>query len=289
MTKTTISFLLLFASLNVGLAQNEQENEQKTNVKPPAYVKVGAGLGFSNFRDFRTSPLIYSGTTPYINLSFLKTDQRRESELGMSYSKGEYSNDFNDQVQISEVNTLSLYYSLMYQLPKLTNDKWNTKVGGQLNITGNYRDNEGLLNYSLGLEIIPTVFASAKIERDVSRTKAKYRKFLFNKKQLMPKTRKLSYQLNVGLVNSQSRLVLPELFDSYLANEDLDITGSLEFQAFSGFRMSSSLNYMIYLKNKNAIQFSYLWDAYRTGNDKQQFEMGSHTLKFSILFKTNNK
>ena len=36
---------------------------------------------------------------------------------------------------------------------------------------------------------------------------------------------------------------------------------SYEFNAFSGARFSSALDYTVYLKNKNGIRLSYEWDA----------------------------
>ncbi len=61
------------------------------------------------------------------------------------------------------------------------------------------------------------------------------------------------------------------------------------YKVFSGFRMGSQLDYTRYLKNKNAFQISYLWDAYRTGGQLDKFEMAHHTLRFSLQFNTNNK
>jgi hypothetical protein len=55
-------------------------------------------------------------------------------------------------------------------------------------------------------------------------------------------------------------------------------------QIFKGFRLNSALDYTIFLRNKNAVQLSYLWDAYRTGGHHDNFEMAAHTLNFSLLF-----
>jgi hypothetical protein len=57
-----------------------------------------------------------------------------------------------------------------------------------------------------------------------------------------------------------------------------------ELQIFKGFRLNSALDYTIFLRNKNAVQLSYLWDAYRTGGHHDNFEMAAHTLNFSLLF-----
>jgi hypothetical protein len=128
---------------------------------------------------------------------------------------------------------------------------------------------------------------SIKITKDISRKSASVRKFLFFKWNKPARKRNLSFQFNIGVLNGAYRngyaysgqsavLNDPKLFDDYQFN-------------LSGFRMSSALDYKIFLKNKNAIKLSYLWDAYKTGSDFETFEMAHHTFKFTFMFNTNNR
>ncbi|MFC5045478.1 hypothetical protein [Aquimarina hainanensis] len=50
--------------------------------------------------------------------------------------------------------------------------------------------------------------------------------------------------------------------------------------------MNTALTYTSYLKNKNALQFSYVWDAYKTGGDLDSLEMATHSIRFAFLFNT---
>ena len=124
--------------------------------------------------------------------------------------------------------------------------------------------------------------------KDVSRKEAKDKKLLFIKYHLKQRTRNLSFRLNVGLINSSFRNGFVYAGQSFILNEEKPFD-DYQYKVFLGFRASSSLDYTIFLKNKNKIQLSYLWDAYKTGGDLDKFEMAHHTFKLTLLFNTNNK
>ncbi len=281
--------LLLFMSVS-GISQTENPvlSKKEKRKNRPAFIGFTAGLGRSSFRDFATSPLFYKGTPRNIALSFTKADVERESEIGASYLFGQFHNNFNRHSQSSKLHSVSLYYSRLYRLNMLSSPKLNVKVGGLFNATTNFRTNEGFGNNGVGVEIIPTLFGSVKIEKDISRKEEKSKKFLFIKYKLKKRTRNLAFRLNVGLVNSSFRNGYVYNGQSGLLNE-ANIFDEYEFDMFSGFRVNSSLDYTIALQNKNALQFSYIWDAYKTGGDFDKFEMSAHLLKLTFLFNTNNK
>lgn len=274
----------------LGFPQNEDRSYSKKELRKerPTHIGITAGIGFSSFRDFATSPLIYKGFPIYISLSRIKSDQKRGAEIGLSYSFGNYKNNFNNHSATSRVNTVSLFYSQLYQLNKFSSEKLNVKIGGLFNTTVNFRNNEVLRNNASGIEIFPTLFGSIKIKKDISRKETKDKKFFFIKYKLKQRTRNLAYRLNIGLINNSYRNGYVYSGQSSVLNEPRIFDG-YQFKAFSGFRMSSSLDYTISLKNKNKIQISYLWDAYKTGGNLDKFEMAHHTFKLTLLFNTNNK
>ena len=55
------------------------------------------------------------------------------------------------------------------------------------------------------MELVPTIFASFKITKDISRTEKKDKRFLFIKYRLKEKQRNLSLRLNIGLLNASLR------------------------------------------------------------------------------------
>jgi len=239
----------------------------------PAYIDIAVGLNISSFRDFATSSLIYSGNPIYTALSHIDMDEKRESHFTLSYSFGKYQSDVNQHTSESKVNTFSLNYLELFQLRQISNSKLNVKIGGQLNATANHRENAELFNNSEGLDIITTLFGSAKVTLGLSRSEGKTQK----RKQT------LSYTMNIGVVNSSFRNGFAYTSPSAPLNDD-DFFRGYEWQLFKGFRLNTALDYTVFLHNKNAIQLSYIWDAYGTGGHHDNFEMAAHILKLSLLF-----
>lgn len=275
-----IFFILIhFYSINAF----SQSGTTEKKVSRPAYLNIAVGLNSSNFRDFATSPLIYSGKPLYTALSHIDMDEKRESHFTLFYSFGKYKSNFNQHASESKVNTFSFNYLELFQLKKLSSSKLNIKIGGQLNSTFNHRENIELFNNSEAADIITTLFGTAKATIDLSRFEDKNKKFLFNKYKASKRMRTLSYTLNVGLVNSSFRNGFAYTSPSAPLNED-DFFAGYELQFFKGFRLNTALDYTVFLHNKNAIQFSYIWDAYRTGWHHDNFEMAAHIFKLSLLF-----
>lgn len=284
--------LVFIFSLLIPLACFSQ-NELNLSLKDqrrnrPAYIGITAGKSYSGFRDFATSPLFYNGSPLYISISHLKADVKKESEFGLSLSSGKYFRGYNHQFGLSQVKTKSLYYSQLFRLNPLSSERFNVKIGGLIHTTYNVRYNGSFSNNETGRELFMNLLGSVKITKDVSRKQNKDKKFLFINYRLNQRTRDLSFNLNLGLINSTYRNGY-----SYTGNivdpSGNDPFNGYQFKVFSGFRMSSALDYTIFLKNKNAIQLSYLWDAYKTGGDLNKFEMAHHTFKVTFLFNTNNR
>lgn len=249
----------------------------------PKYYGIALGLNSSKFRDFATSPLFYNGSVRQISLSRLKLGDNREAEFEVSYDFGSYSTSFNENTTISNVKRLELNYTQLYRVGLFNSESINTKVGFLLSGNGNRRTNMALQNNATGVDIFANLLGSIKITKDISRKVANDKKYKLNEKK-----RNLAFRLNVGLVNSSYRNGYVYLGQSSVLN-DAEGFDDYEFKIFSGFRTSSSLDYTRYLKNKNAIRFSYVWDAYSTGGDLDKFEMAHHILKFNLLFNTNNR
>ena len=281
-----VFILLAWAPLS-GYAQEltelETTAESGHTAKRPSYLDIGLGVNFATFRDFATSPLFYSGRPLYAALGQIGMDDQRESQIRFAYSIGTFSTDFNGNDARSTVRTFTLNYLELFQLKALSTDRLNFKLGGQLNATANRRTSEDFFNNGEGFDLIATLFGSVKATLDVSRTSDKERRFLFWNYLAKKRTRTLAYSLNVGIVNSSFRNGFAYTNASAVINED-DFFVDYEWMLFRGFRLNSALDYTFFLKNGNAVQFSYLWDAYRTAGHHDNFEMATHILKCSLLF-----
>ncbi len=280
-----IFLILILFPPKTTFSQSEVTKTPETGQKQirPAYIDIAAGLNISSFRDFATSPLTYSGKPFYTSLAHIDWDEKRESHIMLSYSFGKYENNFNQHISESRVHTVSINYLELFELKKLSSSRVNFKWGAQLNSTANIRKNEDLFNNSDGVDVISTLFGSAKATLDLSRTGEKQKMFLFINYTAQKRKRSLSYTFNVGIVNSSFRNGFAYTSPSAPLNDD-DFFAGYDLQLFKGFRLNSALNYTVYLHNKNAFQFSYIWDAYSTGGHHDNFEMTAHILKFSLLF-----
>lgn len=278
-----LGFLLLpFIFLNNGFAQ-----EVNSIIIPNrVFFEVGTGISSSTYRDFATSPLFYNGIPITLHLYRTQISQQKESRIGGIFTGGFHYGSVDGFRQTSSfASSLFIDIHQLYRIKRLSNSKWNTKIGGSFNTAINFRNNPSLQNNSFGFETISTLFGSFKISRDLSRRERKQGKISFIHYSLPPRPRKISYQLNLGLINSTFRNGYIYTNQSGVVN-DFDPFYQYEFKLFSGYRLGSTLNYTQSLKNKNAIKFSYTWDALRTGGDLDKFEMSNHFLTFSILFST---
>lgn len=288
MTRIRIIIIALVCIPLAGLAQDEAPMAKKEKRKNRTTYRgiTYAGLGIGSFRDFATSPLTYTGITIGSGGFKISVDEERETRWGTPFSVGFYGIDFNDHTSASTVISISPYYSELYRLNALSSDKLNLKVGGMLQVTLNVRTNPDFQNNGLGLEVIPTLFGSVKGTLDVSREVAKNKKFLFFKYTLEKRRKSLAFRLNTGLVNASYRNGYAYSGQSFLVNDD-QLFDDYQFKVFSGFRMSSSLDYTLYSrKTTNAVQISYVWDAFKTGGDLDTFEMAQHGLRLTLLFNT---
>ncbi len=275
---------IFFVSSVFGQTEEENLSRKERRKKRPAYIEIGTGSNYCKFRDFATSPLFYSGTGIVMSVSRIKKDEIRESNFGIMYSGGKPTT--KDESYAVSLKNIFINYTQLYQIKKLSNEKWNFKVGGTFNSSMDLRINESLQNNAVGYEGFFTLFGSAKLSRDLSRKKTKNYKLWFIKINLEPRERKLSYQFNLGLMNNTLRNGYAYSGQSGIIN-DSKILDGYQFQSFSGYRLSSQLDYRLSLrKNRNAIIFSYLWDAYKTGGDLDKMEAANHIFKFVLLFNT---
>lgn len=283
--KQNVIFLLLFIIPFCLLSQSDSLNGDILKRDRPTYIEVGVGIGSTKMRDFATSPLFYKGPNSRLSLGLLKFDSLRESSIQFNYHGGGLSTGDGDDDTQSSFHSFELAYGQQYKIARLSNTTWNVKLGGELNIVGNLRQNPELFNAALGAEFIATLFGTAQIGRDVSRKVEKERRFLFMNFSLKPRKRYLSYTLKTGIANNNFRNGYSYIGEFALLNSDNSFK-DYEMNIFSGFRIASSLDYTIYLENENAVRISYITDIYTAKGDFESLEVARYALKIALLFKT---
>ena len=258
------------------------------STKAGHYIEIGTGIGPSVYRDKATSPLFYRGVSLYGTLNLIRVTGRKETLLGIEMTPGVTTAQAGEAEAVGSLfNSVSFSHSRLYQLPGRSDDRWNYKLGARAIATGNLRLNEELRNNSVGLEAFANLMAAFKISRDVSRLREEHKKLAFINYRLKPKRRNLSYQLNIGIWNNSLRNGYAYLDHSGVVN-DPKVFGDYNLRVFSGMRFSSELNYTLHLTgaHKNAVRFSYVWDALSTPHGPDAFDMARHIVRFTLLYNT---
>lgn len=255
------------------LASSAAIGQEKSTQSKPAYLELGFGLNPSSFRDLATSPLSYSGIPVSFSLSHIEWNKDRTSSIRLGYSFGNYQSDYNDQNSASEVDLFVVDYQELFRVSGLSNDPFNFRLGGAFNGIAHLRNNPNLRNNGLGFEIMTSLSGVARGS------------FTFGSNG--SRTSVLSFGLQVGLVNGSYRNGYAYMSSSIPLNND-DLFADYTWSLLRGMRWQSNTEYTFFLKNGNAIQLSYHWDAYKTGSTDSDFEMAHHLIEFSLLFKLNN-
>ncbi len=262
----------LFAQNHIGV-KTDVGLFTTANTSRPAYLGIAVGVQYSMFRDFATSPLFYTGTPTHIALSHTDFNDKRASSFQFAYAFGNFKSNTIQEVAVSKVDIFSINYLELFELSGLSNSRINLKIGGQFNTVVNIRDNEALGNNSDGFEVISTLFGAIKSTIHLNRNPNKSRN-------------DLAFGVNIGLINSAYRNGFIYTRHSPLLNQD-DINEGYAFQVFSGYRLNSTVAYTAWLQNGNALQLSYHWDMYHTGNRQAAFEMATHLFNCTLLFHLN--
>ncbi|MFA9392583.1 MAG: hypothetical protein ACERKD_22430 [Prolixibacteraceae bacterium] len=284
-TNLFLLFVICMPFLAKAQSNDAQWSKKELRKQRPTYLELSSGLNYSSFRDFATSPLFYNGAGLDFSLAGVSFDSHFESVSGFRMVGGLYLASVQQNFTSSLGASFYAYYSRLYKVESLSGERFNFKTGGRIDLATNVRSNGSLGNNGFGLELIPTLFGSVKTTFDVSRKTAIDKHLWFIKCHREVRKRSLSYQLNLGIVNTSYRNGYIYNNQSFLLNDEKTFAGYV-FSAFSGFRMNSSLDYTIYLKNCNAVRFTYLWEAYQTGGELDKFELASHSFKFALLFNT---
>jgi len=246
-------------------SQQSDSPSEQAEQKRPAYLEMEMGLSLSSFRDYATSPLIYSGKPIHLGLGLLELSNLRESSIRFSYAFGNYRNRFNEQTTLSKVDVIDVSYVELYRIGAWSTDRFNLKVGGQWTTTTNVRQNTALQNNGTGVEIVSNLFGTAKGSLNLSESQA------------------LSITMNLGLLNAAYRNGFVYVGQSAPTNQG-SIFDQYELSLVSGYRFITQVDYTLKLKNENALRFSYNWDAYQTRGNYDEFEMASHLFKVALLF-----
>lgn len=290
-----IPLLILMLLLSVPIYSQKRDSLDTIKIKLPSnfYSVLSIGLTSPLYRDFATSPLFYRGLGINLNTAWLRRNDKRERifriDLGFSALKPRVPKSKLIQPGgLAYYGNLTLYYHQLWKIEALSNEKFNMKVGGALNITQNVRANPALQNNAMGLENLSNLMASAQVTMDISRkTPKEYKRFT-----LKPVKRELRLLVNVGVLNFNYRPGYAYTYDSEM-NGTKSRPVAWAFSNYkltlNGWRINTELEFIKYLPNGNARAWSYVWEAAHAKGRYEPFQMASHRIQYTLYFHSKKR
>lgn len=289
-------FLFMLCMFQVELSAQEQPRE--TQLLIPAktrnfsYFMPYVGIKNQTFRDFATSPLFYRGPAIELGLSWRWGKKNWENVLETDITFA-YTFAKIPESAYFQTHSNALFFSgkisdeFLVKIQKLSWKKFDTKVGGTLLSTMNFRKNSALNNNGIGIENLTNLMATASISKDISRTETKERKYLgFIKKTLLPVERHLSFKLNVGVLNFNYRPGYAYISDSELDGSNSNGLKSL-LEGYSwkmnGWRLGTTIEFTKMRPNGNGHKWAYIWTAANAPGKFEAFQIASHSLRYTLI------
>jgi hypothetical protein len=273
-------FLMVFIITGCLTSLSAQLDSTDIRVQNRTYIQLGLGGARATVRDFATSPLFYTGYLGSLSIGISRVIPKRESRI-----------DFRADAGFLEENTaltMFVYRTTMqhlWKLPYLSNKRFKTSWGGMADVSMIERRNPAFGNNSYGLDLLSTIFASAKTRFQFDRKDKKEKRFLFIRYTLKPVQHDLSFQLALPLLNSSYRNGFNHLRGG--PEPDNDVFTDYRFRLHSGFRLATEIAYTRHLRNGNGLRLAYLWDVNSNPGHFEKLELAQHTIQFIFLFKAN--
>jgi len=253
--------------------------------KSTKFFLFGSGAIFSSLRDYGTSPLIYSGFFPMLQLGFENNSRKSIFQVNTNFSTGNYRKKIFEQpfeIQSYE-GELRINYERRFIFNEFRRTSWF--VGGVLLHQISVRNAEHFQN-------------SGFVADNISHfgPQITFRK-LINKPSWEKKIGRLTFRKKESNAIFQSTIRVPVISSFYrpgyvfIANgtkEEFRVFDqySLNFLSFRALFFSSS--YTRLMKNGNAIKLSYDWCMVSSGNKlPNKLEFARHLLQLSFLFRLN--
>ena len=275
MKKSFILLVLMILGLVPGQTQNQEPAFDQGD-----FLIAGGGITRYKLRDDGVSPLFYKGWIPTAGISLPSYNGKWSSTVYGSFGYGNLSRT-ELATYSSTVYLINHGGDLLKKVKEIKPDL-NLFVGGAYNGNTNIRNTPAFRNAGSTVETFNTIMASGRLELLIDKTKDRRRLLWLLPMKPGRRVSKLSYQLNVPLINLSWGPTFTYLDDFTDGSTDYDRKN--EF-TFGGFRLSSQLNYQYFLKNGNGLQLSYFWDTFSGKEGQGQIELAQHQVQLGIIIR----
>ena len=292
-----VFFLLAFVTLdqlygqNLGHVDSTEISYSKKNERMfrrslrGRYLHLGFGVTSHKLQDFAVSPLYYKG--PLLNAGINYEVQGKDLAWGV-FIGGAFGFIYSEQSSTPTMiinPQIQTYY--MRKIKMLTGEKIRSYLGAYIMSGGHFRINNGFYNTSASFYDYVTSYGIAgKINSGFS---IKEKVFKWNHQgDYKSRFVSIDYQLFIPLIHTYLRPSYAVVAN--FPSTETNYTPKMKTVSWGTVaRLSSQLNFTYYLKNNNAFQFSYKWDAYNINPGFNKEGVSSNTYMVSLMFRLNKK
>lgn len=247
------------------------------------FMIPGGGITLFEVRDRGVSPLFYDGTLYYGGINWHYENPNWSYEVSGGFATGILSRSVLESYA-SRVYSINHSFGVWRRIGSPQEQGLGYKAGLHYLGLTNIRNTPDFLNAGFTAESMNSLMASGEVEWLFKSDKAE-RKLLW----LIPlkpgyRVSRLSWRLNLPLLNSVWGPRFPYLDDFTEGEVDYDKKNELKF---GGLRLNSEVKFQYFLKNGNGIQLSYLWDLFQGPKDFGRIEWARHQFSAGVIIRFN--
>lgn len=295
MTKhvSTLFLLSIYLLINfVGFGQRISFRDSVPDNIESNYLALHFGLGTMTMRDQSLSPLFYTGVAASLGADYewYKPKWYHDVNLQLNYgllTADAPSSNLPNSTTLTHLIALELSTTNLWKTPCFKNKKWLFEIGGAFKFDPQMRINPSLFNNSFTGNLFMNVMASGKIIWDFSRNKSYYKiKKSGKKKAKTARQQKLSFQLDVGLLNFN---YTPGYTNIYEPSYDgtIGTTAKSYFSQYNfrinGWRIDFTLQFLQFYSTGNGHKIALVWSAMHTPGVYNPLDYGTVQLQYSFM------
>lgn len=277
--------LILFFFMLCKNSSAEEKDTVWVKEKSAKYFVVGAGSGQASIRDYGTSPLVYSGIFPLLNLGYEQSSRKVVFQINLCSSLGNYNRKIFEKPFEIKAYEFEFKTSYLRAIHIKENKHQIWLMGGGIIHQTSIRIAEQFLNSGFVVDNISHLCAEFG-----------FRKFLHQSARAR-KIGRITFKRPDRNFLFQSLIRLPVVSSFYrpgyvfIANgtkEDYKVFEQyhLNFLSFRGLFFSNSFSRL--MRNGNSIRLSYDWSVVTSGNKlPNRLELARHYLQLSLFFRIN--
>ena len=285
-TVFTCFFVLSF--VNGSSVQDTLQFRQTISSKGQ-FLKIGVSGGWFAVKDFETSPLIYKGFLPGIQIGGLFHGKKTVFSMDYSFSYGKLVTRNYPGIDVNKA--LAYNNSLNLDFGRKINSGGSSDfyIGPRLCIIANFRNNPKFNNANFNFEGFAMFGPMLLWEKEMDLVPRQLN-LGFLKWPLHNRTMKWSTSLYIPFINGVARPPYPginDFVDGRSPTFNIHQLKIVSFNYLTCLVSTSSLSY--YLQNGNRFMLSYQWYYYNYHPSTNKIRGVAGNFAFSFLFRLNKK